>query len=79
MTSFLRVRVQSIHDDHLVLLLPDGTSLQWPIESSPIVDTPAYTAGDELILTLTQSIELLNELLTNTDHGQITQTKNNPS
>jgi hypothetical protein len=71
MSSLQKVRIQSIHEDKIVLVLPSGENLNWPLPvtgASAENQTPLHV-GDELVLTLTSSVDVINELLGNTFHA----------
>lgn len=63
MKQLLHVTIKHIEEDYLVCELPDSQTLRWPLEES----TNEYTVGDTLVLTLTHSTEVLQELLASED------------
>ncbi len=66
MPVVLRVRVQAISPDRLSLTLPSGEQIVVPRTAKDNIDQLA--PGDELVMTITQSTDVLNELLMS-DHG----------
>jgi hypothetical protein len=63
MSATIRVRVQAISPDRLSLSLPNGEQIGIPRTAKDNFDH--FTVGDEVTLTITRSVDLLNELLTN--------------
>ena len=73
MSATLRVRVQAISPDRLSLSLvnkngdSNGEQISIP-RTDPAKDGfDQYAVGDDVTITITRSIDLLNELLTNHD------------
>jgi hypothetical protein len=65
MSQFIRVRIQDISSKYVHLALPDGSTIAWPRNAKGALDVEHLSAGDELTLSLTHSVDLLNELLNN--------------
>ncbi|HLD22014.1 MAG TPA: hypothetical protein VJB65_03880 [Patescibacteria group bacterium] len=74
MVPFIKVQVEKVLPNHLVLSLPNGETLLWPMESIDDSNS-ALVPGMELVLTLTHSTRIINELLSDT-HGK-NQKENN--
>lgn len=68
MPQFIKATVRSKEGNRLILRLPDGKELEWSADPEHI-DIDAVAVGDELTLTLSRSVDLLNELL-KTDDGE---------
>ena len=62
---FQTATVQEVSDEKLVLQLADGSTLDWPRAEGYL---PHVQKGDELVLTLTSTQEVINDLL-HSDHG----------
>ncbi|MBI2410987.1 MAG: hypothetical protein HYV32_03820 [Candidatus Kerfeldbacteria bacterium] len=77
MAQFITVRIHSVQPDVLILSLPDGQQLTWPLNQSDKLERTSFTVGDEYILTLTSSIDVINELLEQKQpkHGDTTEQK----
>jgi hypothetical protein len=65
MPVVLRVRVQAISSDRLSLTLPSGEQILLPRTPNDKMDHLA--PGAELVITVTQSSDLINELLVSSD------------
>lgn len=66
----VRVTVEAINSDNLVLELPSGSSFHWPLDEN---DTMRHVAvGDELYLFLGSEHTILNKLLTDHDNKERT-------
>lgn len=76
MSHFLRVQIERIQPDTIILRLPNDTTMTWPISKTgdSALDVQHLKTGQELILTLTQSIDVINELLENTHDQQKSKT-----
>ncbi len=60
MAQHVTVKVKEMQDDHVVLELPNGTQCTWPLTDK---NKFPHSVGDELILTLTSSTDVINELI----------------
>ena len=61
-----RVRVTDVHDDRITIETTDGATFTWPRKNAAGELLPV-AVNDELVLTLTSSDNLLNDLLTKHD------------
>ncbi|MFC1597965.1 hypothetical protein ACFL2M_00330 [Patescibacteria group bacterium] len=69
MVHFLKAQVKNIQPDSLKLELPGGVEIDWPRDTED-EHLQKVAVGDELTLTLTKTINVINELLNNHNDGK---------
>ncbi len=66
MSLYQHVTVKSVTEDTIIVELPNGEEFSWQREVGDHLAS-GYEIGDQLILTLTTSHAILNELMTSSD------------
>lgn len=64
-SHFQNVTVKEVSDEQLVLEFENGSTVSWPRAEGYL---PNIAVGDTLVLTLTETHNIINDLL-HSDHG----------